>query len=88
MGQFEQLSLSDETVKLQSGDTLVAYTDGLTDTVNKQDEDYGQKRLAETLNRAPARAQEILTCILKDLETFAGPAPQPDDLTLVILTSD
>jgi serine phosphatase RsbU (regulator of sigma subunit) len=88
MGQFEQLSLSDETLKLESGDTLVAYTDGLTDTVNKQEEDYSQKRLAETLNSAPACAQEILTHILKDLEIFAGPAPQPDDLTLVILTSD
>ncbi len=88
MGQFEQLSLSDATLNLESGDTLVAYTDGLTDTVNKQDEDYSQKRLAETLNRAPACAQEILSYILKDLEAFAGPAPQPDDLTLIILTSD
>ncbi len=88
MGQFEQLSLSDEMLQLESGDTLVAYTDGLTDTVNQQDEDYGRERLADTVKSAPACAQDILTYILKDLESFAGPAPQPDDLTLLILTSD
>lgn len=88
MGQFEQLSLSDETLNLESGETLVTYTDGLTDTVNNQDEDYGHNRLADTLNSAPACARDILTHILKDLEAFAGPAPQPDDLTLLILTSD
>jgi len=34
MGVFEEVSFSDETLKLESGDTLVAHTDGLTDTVN------------------------------------------------------
>ncbi len=88
MGLFEQLTLSDETLNLESGDTLVAYTDGLTDTVNHQDEDYGHTRLADTINSAPAAPPDILTHILKDLEAFAGPVPQPDDITLLILTTD
>ena len=88
LGQFEQLSLSEETLNLESGDTLVAYTDGLTDIVNNQGEHYGHKRLADTMNSAPACAQEMLTHILKDVETFVGPAAQPDDLTSLILTSD
>jgi sigma-B regulation protein RsbU (phosphoserine phosphatase) len=88
MGLFEQFTLSDETLGLESGDTLVAYTDGLTDTVDNQDEDYGHKRLAEAINSAPAAAPDILAHILKDLEAFAGPALQPDDITLLILTSD
>jgi serine phosphatase RsbU (regulator of sigma subunit) len=88
MGLFEQLTLSDETLNLERGDTLVAYTDGLTDTLNNQDEDYGHNRLADTINSAPADARDVLAHILKDLEAFAGPAPQPDDITLLILTSD
>ena len=88
MGLFEELTLRDETLNLESGDTLVAYTDGLTDTVNDQDEAYGHTRLADTINSAPAAAQDILTHILKDLAAFAGPVPQPDDITLLILTTD
>jgi len=88
LGQFEQLTLSEETLNLERGDTVVAYTDGLTDIVNNQGEDYGYKRLADTMNSAPGCAQDVLTYILKDVEAFAGPAPQPDDLTLLILTSD
>ncbi|PYV85282.1 MAG: hypothetical protein DMG05_23015 [Acidobacteria bacterium] len=88
MGLFEPLTLTDETLNLESRDTLVAYTDGLTDTVNHQDEDYGHTRLADTIHSAPAAARDILAHILKDLEAFAGPVPQPDDITLLILTSD
>ncbi len=88
MGLFEELTLSDATLSLESGDTVVAYTDGLTDTVNHQDETYGHTRLAATINNGPAAAQGILAHILKDLEAFAGPVPQLDDITLVILTTD
>src|SRR5713101_1269033 len=88
MGVFEEVSFSAETLKLESGDTLVAHTDGLTDTVNHQDEAYGHTRLADAINRASCAAQEILAHILRDLRAFAGPVPQPDDITLLILTTD
>jgi serine phosphatase RsbU (regulator of sigma subunit) len=88
LGQFEELSLCEETLNLERGDTLVAYTDGLTDMVNNQGEDYGHKRVADTINCAPACAQDILTHILRDVEAFGGQAAQPDDLTLLILACD
>jgi sigma-B regulation protein RsbU (phosphoserine phosphatase) len=88
MGVFEGPSFSDVSLNLESGDALVAHTDRLTDTVNHQDEAWGHKRLADVINSAPAAAQDILTHILKDLAAFAGPVPQPDDITLLILTTD
>jgi phosphoserine phosphatase RsbU/P len=88
MGLFEELSLKDKTLTLKSGDALVAYTDGLTDTVNDRDQHYGDCRLAATINNAPPAARQILTHILQDLEAFAGAVPRPDDVTLVILTAD
>ncbi len=88
MGLFGQWTSSDETLQLESGDTLVAYTDGLTDVVNLQGEDYGHGRLEEIIDRAPVGAQEALAHILKDLGIFAGAVPQPDDITLLILTCD
>jgi len=88
MGVFEAVSFSDETLKLESGDTLVAHTDGLTDKVTHQDETFGCTRLAATISSAPAAAQDMLGHILRDLMAFAGPVPQPDDITLLILTTD
>ena len=88
MGLFEELTLMDETLSLKSGDALIAYTDGLTDTVNDKDQPYGDSRLAGTIHNAPAGAQDILTHILTDWEAFAGPVPRPDDVTLLILTAD
>ncbi len=88
IGVFEDLRFSDETLKLESGDTLVAHTDGLTDTVNHQDEAYGCTRLADAIHLAPGAAQDMLAHILKDLMAFAGAVPQPDDITLLILTTD
>jgi phosphoserine phosphatase RsbU/P len=83
------LSLSDETLKLESGDTLVAYTDGLTDTVNRQDEHYGDSRLADTIAGASsAGAREVLAHLMKDVEAFAGAVPQPDDITVLVLGCD
>jgi serine phosphatase RsbU (regulator of sigma subunit) len=88
MGLFEQLTLTDETLNLESGEILVIHTDGLTDAVNCRDEDYGHSRLADTIFRAPIAAQDVLAHILKDLEAFAGPVCQPDDITLLILTKE
>jgi len=85
MGIFEKLTLTDETLHLETGDTLVAYTDGLTDTVNDQHECYDQSRLVEAIYGGPDAAPDLLAHILSDLEAFAGPVPQPDDITLLIL---
>jgi serine phosphatase RsbU (regulator of sigma subunit) len=88
MGIFDQLTVTDETLILEGGDTLVAYTDGLTDVVNHQEEYYGHSRLAAAVSSAPPTAQDVLAHILKDVEGFAGPVPPPDDVTLLVLTSD
>ena len=88
MGLFHQFTLGDETLKLESGDILIAFTDGLTDAVNHRDEDYGHTRLTDAVDSAPAAAEHVLAHILKDLENFTGRVPQPDDITLVILTRD
>jgi serine phosphatase RsbU (regulator of sigma subunit) len=61
-------------------------TDGVTDIVNLQDE--ACTRLADTIHRAPGAAQDMLANILRDLTAFAGPVPPPDDITLLILTTD
>jgi len=88
LGMLETVGLTDATLILKKGDALVVYTDGVTDTVNLQDEDYGHSRLEETIRGAPIDARNLLSHILDDLTAFAGTAPQPDDVTLLIMTTD
>lgn len=88
LGLVNKVNLTDRTLNLESGDSLVAYSDGLTDTVNPKDEEYGFTRLAAVISAAPATAPDILTHLLDDLAIFAEKAPPQDDITLLVLTSE
>jgi len=68
------------TIKLNPGDTLFLYTDGVTDAVNNDQEFYGIKRLEEKICTA---GQELCTEIFHDVEKFAEGAEQSDDITML-----
>jgi sigma-B regulation protein RsbU (phosphoserine phosphatase) len=78
---FERTELS-----LRSGDTLILYSDGVSEAFNLRDECYGTERLlaeAGTLSeRSPA---EITSALLRDVRAFAGTAPQSDDIAILAL---
>jgi len=71
---------------LEPGDTILLYTDGLTEASNAQEEDYGSARLMQLGARLrgsdPTRL--VAEC-LKDLKTFLGGAPRSDDLAVMAL---
>ncbi|MBI1924960.1 serine/threonine-protein phosphatase [Candidatus Poribacteria bacterium] len=75
-----------ETTQLCCGDTVLFYTDGVTETLNINDDMYGEERLVEKANRMPhATANEICTAIYTSVLDFQGEAQQFDDLTLIVL---
>ena len=67
---------------------LVMYTDGVTESMDNQGLEFGERRLlalvAEGLAVGQA-AQTIADSVLTDIRTFVGDAPQFDDITLVVL---
>lgn len=72
---------------LHKGDLLVLYTDGLIETRNDLDQEYGTERLERTLTRTAAGARpvrEIRDAILGDLAHFKGDTEQSDDITVVV----
>ncbi|MEX2217479.1 MAG: GAF domain-containing SpoIIE family protein phosphatase [Phycisphaerales bacterium] len=78
------------TCDLRPGDVLVAYTDGVTDTLDFQRRRFGRIRLRQAvlalLGREPeAPAARVLEHILWELRQFAGVLERPDDQTLVVL---
>jgi PAS domain S-box-containing protein len=79
-------TLEEETVKLAPGDIVVLYTDGITETRNDADEEYGRERLWGLVGTCRARtAAEITRAVHDALDTYAGAQAQGDDRTLVVL---
>ena len=72
-------------VQLNSGDSLVLYSDGVTEATNPAGEEFEEERLARVLqeNRASA-PREILEAVTQAVTDFSAGAPVADDLTLVV----
>jgi sigma-B regulation protein RsbU (phosphoserine phosphatase) len=87
VGIFKELALQDVELTLAPGDTLLIFTDGVTDAVNTQMEMYDRSRLQSALTHAPQTAQPLLEYILNDLNSFTTAAAQLDDITLFALTT-
>lgn len=73
-------------VVLLPGDRLVIFTDGLVESMNSAEEEYGEQRMLDTLKTMPARgAQKTLETLVASVDAFAGATRQHDDLTCLIL---
>jgi sigma-B regulation protein RsbU (phosphoserine phosphatase) len=74
------------TVHMQEGDSIICYTDGLTEAVNDKNEQFGKNRLRESFASAgDIPANECVKKIISDLHTFIGETPLGDDLTFLII---
>ncbi len=81
---IEGIKFKDQEFKLNSGDSLFVYTDGVTEATNADGELFGEQRLVDALNKDDkASASDILKNVRKDVDEFVGKAPQFDDLTMV-----
>lgn len=85
LGAFEGIELEDQRIDLLPGDLLVLYTDGVTEAINPNEQEFGVPRLRDVLSAlADASAQEILDGVVDAVDAFASDAPPFDDLTLVV----
>ena len=86
IGMFEHSRYDQETIQMQSGDMLVAFTDGLTEALNMEGEEFGEERLQELLSSVPnLPANEIRNEIAQQVQAWCSGAPQHDDLTFIVV---
>ena len=86
IGLLQDACYAQGSVRLCPGDVLVAFTDGISEAMNLDDEEWGEERLLEAIRtHRNASAQELLEHVFAAATAFAGAAPQHDDMTLVIL---
>ena len=86
LGLFDDASYESSVFRLDKGDILVVYSDGLTDAENPQGEMFGEERLLKLIRQeAPSGSQAIEQRLLKAIEAFTQGLPQTDDITFVVV---
>lgn len=86
IGVMRNAQYDTDRIRLQPGDFLVMYTDGITEALNSHEEEFGEHRLIQAAERAARQsAQGILDYILESVIDFTHGYLQSDDLTLVVL---
>ncbi|MGC2617851.1 MAG: SpoIIE family protein phosphatase [Acidobacteriaceae bacterium] len=77
---------TEQEMMLEPGDLLILYTDGISEAMTHEDEEWGEERMiASALTVRNKPAQEILRVMLEDADKFTAGAPQHDDMTLLVL---
>ena len=86
LGLLPNATYQEETLPFDIGDTLTAYTDGITEAINPRGAEWGEQGLLTTLLKQtnPSAAASVAG-ILSGLKTFTSGTPQADDMTLLVL---
>ncbi len=82
LGVFPEYDFEQTTVTLQSGDTVVFYTDGVTEAMNADGDQFGIEPLQELFGANPLHdPEEVTNAVFDAVNAFAGETPQSDDIT-------
>jgi sigma-B regulation protein RsbU (phosphoserine phosphatase) len=75
-----------ESIEFSEGDSLLLYTDGITEVLNMSNEQFGSERLAELVQQnADRTAPNLLQAVRQAVSAFGGNRPLVDDVTMVAL---
>jgi sigma-B regulation protein RsbU (phosphoserine phosphatase) len=92
VGLLPDLTYEQAAIQLQPGDVLLAFTDGISEAMTAEDEEWGEPRMTAAAQALLAQpncthtARQLLDCILAQADTFTAGAPQHDDMTLLLCT--
>jgi serine phosphatase RsbU (regulator of sigma subunit) len=86
VGLMQSVDYGEDSVRFEPGDALVIFSDGITESVNDRDEEFGEDRLIEVMRHNLNRsASGIRDRIDEALSRFVGNAAPVDDMTLMII---
>jgi sigma-B regulation protein RsbU (phosphoserine phosphatase) len=86
LGVFCEERFSVSKVRLSPGDTILIYTDGLSEAADQSGAQYGTERLFEVAKeRATLSPEALVSACLEDLDAFRSGAPKGDDLTIMAI---
>ena len=84
-GVFPESTYESRQLKLQFGDTLVAFTDGLTEPENAYEEEFGEERFREAVLRHVDRpSPEMIAAVMQEVIDWTGESTLQDDMTMLV----
>lgn len=85
IGTFLDSAYEQATIHLESGDFLVAYSDGVTEALNPEDVEFGEERLRSIIVESMhLTARELTERIVARVKDWQNDSPQHDDITVVV----
>lgn len=82
LGLFEDADIREGRIMLSAGEGIVIYTDGVTESINAEKKQFGEKCLAEIVEGSKnGSSKDIVNTIVRSVQSFAGSLPQFDDIT-------
>jgi sigma-B regulation protein RsbU (phosphoserine phosphatase) len=86
LGVMEDAAYTSSTLTIRPGETLVVYTDGITEAMNRQNEFFGEARLEQVLMKSSClKSADIIEAVKNEVAGYAAGAYQADDITLLVL---
>ncbi len=86
LGFMEDYQFEEDSIKLNSGDTIVIYSDGITEALNEKDEEYGEERLLAVLKEnLKSNAELLIEKVFEAVKIFVKDGKQSDDITIVVI---
>ncbi len=86
LGLLDDRDYDEVSVQVESGDTMLLYSDGLQDQQNPAGEEYGNSRIFKSLRKHCAGPpKSIVDAVFADLDAFSDGRPMNDDQTMVAI---
>jgi sigma-B regulation protein RsbU (phosphoserine phosphatase) len=86
VGMLEDARFDEEAVRLAPGESVVVFSDGISEAHNAAGEEYGEDRILAVVQRhAGSVPQEMVDQLFVDVRQFCGPLPQRDDMTALVI---
>jgi sigma-B regulation protein RsbU (phosphoserine phosphatase) len=89
IGIMEAAAYQEAEVPLEIGDSLLLFSDGISEALDARGQEFGDERLRELWKRHGARPpSDVIEAVLADVHGFRGAAVQSDDMTLVVVAAN
>jgi sigma-B regulation protein RsbU (phosphoserine phosphatase) len=86
LGAMAEFEYDSKRVLLEAGDGMFMYSDGVTEAMDAQETLYSDERLLEHLSEmGTGSAKQVLDSVMQSVLSFAGSAPQADDITMMMV---